>query len=55
MIASLKVKVVKAKRVRAVSEHLLRQRLKNQKMKAIADSYKTDDPCACIKSAGNGL
>ncbi len=52
---SAKVTIVKARRAKAVSKELLSAKLKRQRLKAIADSYKVDDRCACVKSAGNGL
>ena len=48
--------IVKAVRSRAIpSQDMLREKLRRQKIKEIADGYKTHDSCAHIRSVGNGV
>jgi len=50
------VSTVKTRQVKLVaSPDTLRKRLKKQEMKKLADAYKFHDPCAHIRSVGNGL
>jgi len=50
-----KPEIVKARRVTAVDPNEIARKYEEQKKKKLANMYKFHDPCAHIRSVGNGL
>jgi hypothetical protein len=50
-----KLAAIKNRKVKSVDPKEIKRKYEAQKKKKLADAYKFHDPCAHIKSAGNGL